>query len=108
MTAVAEQAPPARRQRLESVDLLRGIAMIVMALDHVRDFFGDYSRNPTDPVATTSPSLDKFPFAQPPAWPLGLEWVYLVWWVVVLTVYPLCVWYAGIKARRRDWWLSYL
>lgn len=55
-----------------------------------------------------SPGLDKFPFTQPPGWPLGLGWVYLVWGVVVLTVYPPCVWYAGVKARRRDWWLSYL
>jgi hypothetical protein len=23
-------------------------------------------------------------------------------------VYPFCRWVAAVKARRRDWWLSYL
>jgi hypothetical protein len=27
---------------------------------------------------------------------------------VVLAVYPLSRWYASVKARRTDWWLSYL
>jgi len=31
-----------------------------------------------------------------------------VWAAVVLSLYPLCRWFAGVKARRRDWWLSYL
>jgi uncharacterized membrane protein len=36
-------------------------------------------------------------------------WVtYAVWLSVVLLLYPLCKWFAGVKARRRDWWLSYL
>jgi uncharacterized membrane protein len=36
-------------------------------------------------------------------------WVaYLVWALVVLALYPACRWFAAIKARRRDWWLTYL
>ncbi len=34
--------------------------------------------------------------------------VYAVWISVVLLMYPLCRWYAGVKQRRSDWWLSYI
>jgi uncharacterized membrane protein len=34
--------------------------------------------------------------------------VYVSWITGVLLLYPLCKWFAGVKARRRDWWLSYL
>ena len=34
--------------------------------------------------------------------------VYLCWIVGVLLLYPLCKWFAGVKQRRRDWWLSYM
>jgi uncharacterized membrane protein len=34
--------------------------------------------------------------------------VYLAWFVSLLLIYPLCRWFAGVKARRRDWWLSYV
>jgi uncharacterized membrane protein len=55
-----------------------------------------------------SPSVDRFPVTQPPGWPVALPIVYLVWVGVVLALYPLCRWYAALKQRRRDPWLSYL
>ena len=33
---------------------------------------------------------------------------FLVWFVCVVLLYFACKWFAGVKARRRDWWLSYL
>lgn len=42
--------PLETKQRIHSVDLLRGVVMIIMVLDHVRDFVshGGLTENPTD------------------------------------------------------------
>ena len=53
-TAATEAVIP-KRCRLESVDVVRGVIMILMALDHTRDFFGQTSFSPTDPTQTTIP-----------------------------------------------------
>ena len=42
--------------RVESVDLVRGLVMVVMVLDHVRDYFGDAKLDPTD-LSSTTPAL---------------------------------------------------
>jgi uncharacterized membrane protein len=34
--------------------------------------------------------------------------VYVFWFLGLLLLYPLCRWFAELKRRRRDWWLSYL
>jgi uncharacterized membrane protein len=39
-------------------------------------------------------------------WSLGV--VYVVWAVAVAALYPVCLWFARLRARRRDWWLSYV
>lgn len=55
-----------------------------------------------------SPDVMHFPFSAPPGWDIGLPAIYGVWLLVVTIMFPLCAWFAGLKQRRRDWWLSYL
>jgi uncharacterized membrane protein len=44
----------------------------------------------------------------PQGFGVGLLGVYLIWIVVVIVLYPFCRWVAAVKARRQDWWLSYV
>jgi uncharacterized membrane protein len=61
-------------------------------------------------------ALQGFPVGElmtfPPFFPRGyglpLWGVYLVWLLVIALLYPFCRWVAGVKARSRAWWLSYV
>ena len=44
----------------------------------------------------------------PEGFGVGLPGVYLIWIAVVVILYPICRWVAAVKARRQDWWLSYV
>jgi uncharacterized membrane protein len=44
----------------------------------------------------------------PKGFGVSLAGVYLIWIAVVVLLYPLCRWVADVKARRKDWWLSYI
>jgi uncharacterized membrane protein len=54
-----------------------------------------------------SPTIREFPTSQPPGWGFSLPVVYAVWAAVVIALYPICTWFAGVKRRRREAWLSY-
>jgi uncharacterized membrane protein len=54
-----------------------------------------------------SPTVGQFPITPPPGWAHSLPIIYLIWAIVVLTLYPLCRWFAALKQRRSDAWLSY-
>jgi hypothetical protein len=51
------------------------------------------------------------PMGNPPS-PEGYTWtlplLYAVFAVTVAILYVACSWFAGVKARRTEWWLSYL
>ncbi len=47
------------------------------------------------------------------SFPADIGWhlwvVYLVWFLVVLAMYPICAWYGRLKSRHRDaWWAGYI
>lgn len=66
----------------------------------------DYVRFGWSPLAGSGPWFK--PEAMPANYGVGLPAVYLIWAGVVLALYPPCRWFAGVKRRRRDAWLSYL
>lgn len=53
---------------------------------------------PFGPLQTPRPATAGF----------SLPVVYLAWLAIVAALYPLCRWFADVKRRRRDAWLSYV
>jgi uncharacterized membrane protein len=49
------QPTTASTSRINSIDILRGLIMIIMALDHVRDFYSNVQFDPLDLTKTTIP-----------------------------------------------------
>lgn len=97
--------------------------------NRVRDFFVTSGRVPLFfyllqwPTAHTISILLHLAFGKPTHWLFQspIDWigappnmgfnlavVYVCWIAGVLLLYPLCKWFAAVKQRRREWWLSYL
>ena len=54
------------------------------------------------------PSMGSPPQLFPDNYGYSLGVVYVVWIAVILLMYPMCRWYAELKQRQHDWWLSYV
>jgi uncharacterized membrane protein len=67
----------------------------------------DYLRFGWSPLAKAGP-WDVRPGEIPDSYGVSLPVVYLIWIGVVLILYLPCRWFAALKQRRRDVWLSYL
>ncbi|MFL5502796.1 MAG: DUF1624 domain-containing protein [Gemmatimonadaceae bacterium] len=82
--------------------------LLHFALIHVVAVIICYARYRSAHWMFESPDLGHYPFTPPPGWGYSLPVVYLVWAAVVIMMYPLCRWYAAVKARRSESWLRYL
>jgi uncharacterized membrane protein len=78
------------------IPLIHGVA-VVLAYSH----FGHAEWLFANPTGSGPPPM-------PEGYGYGLPVVYLIWACVVLALYPLCRWFAEVKRRRREPWLSYL
>jgi hypothetical protein len=67
-----------------------------------------YGRGALSFVFHPVPSMGGPPQLFPARFGYDLWVAYLVWALIVLMLYPVCRWFAEIKARRSQWWLSYL
>ena len=87
--ATTPGAAARRSGRLDSIDLMRGLVMVVMALDHVRDFWHHDSLVPPSPTDLR------------PIDPVNLDatngWLFLTRWVTHFCV-PTFVFLAGTGA----------
>ena len=75
---------------------------------HLIALFVSFARYGTIRYMFESTTPDRFPVTQPPGWAMPLLAVYLIWIVVVVLLYPCCRWYAAVKARSSNPFLSYL
>jgi len=49
-----------------------------------------------------------FASPNPPGYGHGLPFIYGMWMLAVVLLYFPCAWFTALKARHKDWWLSYI
>jgi hypothetical protein len=105
--AVDTATPPWLRQALIVGEVHMFYYLLHIPLIHMLAIAVCYARYGQVHWMFESPGLGQFPITPPPEWGYSLPIVYLFWALVVLTLYPLCRWFARLKQRRSDAGLSY-
>jgi uncharacterized membrane protein len=67
-----------------------------------------YAQNGAVHWMVESPNLGSYPFTPPPGWGVSLPVTYSIWLLLVVLLYPVCAWFAGVKARSAGRWVSYV
>jgi uncharacterized membrane protein len=108
------------KTRLDSIDVLRGLVILIMALDLVREYLsivkGIDTSSMTPAYFFTRRRAAGFSgvgdagavLFLPKEFGFSLPVVYLLWAGLVLLMYPICRWFASVKANHRHPLLSYL
>jgi uncharacterized membrane protein len=89
--------------------VLHILLLHTMAVIYFKLRFGQCGWLLTDPTPTGLLSWSEAmvpPGIYQPAW--DLPQTYIAWLIAPVLLYPLCRWFAQLKTRRNDWWLSYL
>src|SRR3989475_3826931 len=101
--------------RVQSIDIIRGAVMVLMAIDHVRVYSGLPAGGPTAGIFftrwVTHFCAPAFVFlAGTAAFLHGrrLDDAGRLAIVVIALLYSPCRWFARVKSRRRDGWLAYI
>ena len=79
------------------VPLIHGLAILLAWFRYGRADF----------LLNVPPSLGGPTQGFPPDYGYNLAIVYLIWIAIVLALYPVCLWFAGVKQRNRSVVLSY-
>jgi len=108
LRAVDRGTPPVLRPALVIGKVPLFYYMVHFPLIHLLAVVVSYARYESAHWMFESPDLAHYPFSAPPDWGYSLPVVYLIWALVVVTMYPLCRWFAALKQRRGDAWLSYV
>ncbi|HUF36562.1 MAG TPA: heparan-alpha-glucosaminide N-acetyltransferase domain-containing protein [Gemmatimonadales bacterium] len=87
--AAPPPAPAAPSRRLDHVDLLRGLVMVIMVLDHVRAYLTDAHFDPTD-MARTDPAL------------FGTRWITHFCAPIFVFLAGASAWIAGTRRTRGE------
>jgi uncharacterized membrane protein len=79
--------------------LIHGVAVVLAGIH-----FGDLAFLQKNPLPVLGGNSSTFPAD----YGYSLAGVYVLWALIVASLYFPCRWYANLKARRREEWLSYL